>query len=91
MGMLFAFAAGYVVGARAGRERLEEVAESIRAVRDSEEFAALVSATRSYVSHVLEEASELVAPEAERPLNATDLLGRLRGARSAIDGRLGRE
>ncbi|HWC38339.1 MAG TPA: hypothetical protein VG476_07410 [Acidimicrobiales bacterium] len=87
--MLLAFAAGYIVGARAGREGLSEVAESIRAIRDSEEFAALVSATRSYVGHVLEEVSAMVAPDAERPLGAADLLDRLRDARSAVDSRLG--
>ena len=85
MGMLFAFAVGYILGARAGREGLDELAESMRALRESEEFAALVSAARSYVSHALHEAGAYVAPDSDRPLNATELLSRLRGSPSPTD------
>ena len=85
MGMLIAFGVGYILGARAGKDGLEEVADSVRAVRNSEEFAALVSAARSYLSHALQEASALVAPEAQRPVSAADLLDRLRGSPSAAD------
>ena len=78
MGILVAFAVGYAFGARAGTEGLEEVVASIRVLRDSEEFEALVSAVRSYLSHALQELGESLAPETQRPQTVTDLLGRLR-------------
>ena len=85
MGALLAFTVGYVVGARAGTEGLEEVMASIRTLRDSEEFEALVSAMRSYLSHTLQELGGLVAPESQRPHTVTDLLSRLRSPVSEVD------
>ena len=42
MGILLAFAAGYVLGARAGSEDFDDVVEALQAIRQSEEFHDLV-------------------------------------------------
>jgi hypothetical protein len=85
VGILVAFAVGYALGARAGTEGLEEVTASIRVLRESEEFEALVSALRSYLSHALQELGESLAPESQRPQTVTDLLGRLRSPVSGMN------
>ena len=53
MGFLLVFAAGYVMGARAGGESLDEVVDAMHAIRESEEFHDLVSALRSHAAHSL--------------------------------------
>lgn len=50
MGTLFGFIVGYVVGAKGGSERFDEVLQAFRAVRDSEEFRALLQALRLHAS-----------------------------------------
>jgi hypothetical protein len=85
VGILVAFAVGYAFGAKAGTEGLEEVMASIRVVRESEEFEALLSAVRSYLSHALQELGKSLAPETQRPQTVNDLLGRLRTPASGVD------
>ena len=53
MGLLLVFAAGYVMGARAGGESLDEVIDAAQAIRESEEFHDLVSALRSHAADSL--------------------------------------
>jgi len=53
MGFLLVFAAGYVMGARAGGETLDEVVDAVHAIRESEEFHDLVTALRSHAAHSL--------------------------------------
>ena len=38
MGILLAFAAGYVLGARGGSEDFDDVVQAVQAIRQSEEF-----------------------------------------------------
>ena len=38
MGILIAFAAGYVFGARAGSQDFDDVVQALQAIRESEEF-----------------------------------------------------
>ena len=78
MGVLLAFAVGYVVGARAGSERYQEVADAVTAVRDSSEFQALVAALRSHAGFVLTELGQRLSPGAEDPLTVQDVLARVR-------------
>jgi len=42
MGTLFGFVVGYIVGARAGSVGFDELVDSVRAIRDSEEFSAFM-------------------------------------------------
>jgi hypothetical protein len=78
--MLLVFAAGYVMGSRAGGESLDDVVEAVHAIRRSEEFRELMSALRTHAAHSLRELATLVekghgSAEAATP---TDLLERVR-------------
>jgi hypothetical protein len=53
MGFLLVFAAGYVMGARAGEESLDEVIDAVHAIRESDEFHDLVSALRTHAADSL--------------------------------------
>ena len=53
MGLLLVFAAGYVMGARAGEESLDEVIDAVHAIRKSDEFRDLVSALRTHAADSL--------------------------------------
>jgi hypothetical protein len=65
MGTLFGFAVGYIIGARSGRDGFEEVVRSIRAIRESEEFAGFVDAMKSHGRHLMREMTNRVAGEPE--------------------------
>jgi hypothetical protein len=60
MGILFAFAVGYVVGARAGSDDFDEIVEALQAIRRSEEFSDLVRALRSHAAHTLRAVAALL-------------------------------
>jgi hypothetical protein len=53
MGLLLVFAAGYVMGARAGAESLDDVVDAVHAIRQSEEFDDLLKALRKHAAHSL--------------------------------------
>ena len=76
MGLILAFAVGYVVGARAGSAGLEEISESLSAVRESPEIKGVISAMRSHGSSTLRDLAERV-DEGDNLLSARQLLDRL--------------
>jgi hypothetical protein len=53
MGFLLVFAAGYVMGARAGGESLDDVIDALQAIRESDEFHDLVAAMRAHAADSL--------------------------------------
>jgi hypothetical protein len=53
MGLLLVFAAGYVMGARAGGESLDDVIDAVHAIRESDEFHDLVAALRTHAADSL--------------------------------------
>lgn len=77
MGVLLAFAVGYTVGARAGAEGFAEIVSSVKAIRESEEFSALLDAVRSHAGYALKELSDLLN-DRDRQLDTGDLLERVR-------------
>lgn len=79
MGVLLAFAVGYVVGARAGAQDFDDVVRAVQELRDSEEFRSLGGVLRSHLSHALRSSTELLE-RAEMPESglATDLVERVR-------------
>ena len=77
MGVLLAFAVGYIVGSRAGQAGLEEIKSSIQSIRESEEFAAMVAALRSHAGHALRDAADLVGAESQS-IRIDDLVDRVR-------------
>ncbi len=66
MGLVLAFIAGYVIGARDGSEALDEVIDAAKAVAASQEFEDLVRALRSHAGHVLQEVGRRVDPSSGR-------------------------
>lgn len=78
MGIVLAFAVGYVVGARSGTRGYDEVVSSLKAVRDSEEFQAFLAAMRSHVSFTLQDLSVRIG-DGDQPLTMQDVLDRVRG------------
>jgi hypothetical protein len=53
MGLLLVFAAGYVMGAKAGSESVDDVVDAVQAIRESDEFHDLVKALRTHAAHSL--------------------------------------
>jgi uncharacterized protein YerC len=53
MGLVLVFAAGYMMGSRAGGESLDEVIDAMHAIRESEEFNDFVRALRTHAAHSL--------------------------------------
>lgn len=60
MGYFIAMIIGYVIGARAGSKDLDQLAQSVQALRESEEFGDVVAAARSHVGHTLRELAGVV-------------------------------
>jgi uncharacterized protein YaaR (DUF327 family) len=60
MGILIAFAAGYVFGARAGSQDFDDVVQALQAIRESEEFHDLLSSLRSHAAHSLRELASML-------------------------------
>jgi hypothetical protein len=78
MGVVLAFVVGYLVGARAGQQGFDDLATSARAVRESEEFRALLGAARSHLSSTFGELSRLVSEEGRPSASVEGVLGRVR-------------
>lgn len=78
MGIFVAFAVGYVLGARTGSRDLDQLREAIAALRESDEFADLVSAARSHASHTLHEIANMVERGDTPDIDTDDLVGRVR-------------
>lgn len=83
MGIILAFAAGYFLGARAGREELDDVLEALQAIRRSDEFNDLLRALRSHAASALREVASLldragVDAEDLSSMSAQDLVDRVK-------------
>jgi hypothetical protein len=55
MGVLLAFAAGYVVAARGANRDFNDLSRAARAVLESDEMADFVKAARTHLGHTLRE------------------------------------
>ncbi|MEY2401560.1 MAG: hypothetical protein QOJ08_1671 [Ilumatobacteraceae bacterium] len=81
MGLVLFFAAGYVVGARAGSESFDEVIDAVHAIRQSEEFHDFLKALRTHAAHSLRELATTLEKDREPSLDSlssNDLLDRVR-------------
>jgi len=81
MGLLLVFAAGYVMGARAGAESLDEVIDAVQAIRESDEFHDLVAALRTHAAGSLRGLATMLEKgrdEAAERTTPSDLLDRVR-------------
>ena len=81
MGLLLVFAAGYVMGARAGGESLDDVIDAVHAIRESDEFHDLVSALRTHAADSLRGLATMMENGREAPgarSTPSDLLDRVK-------------
>ena len=81
MGLLLVFAAGYVMGSRAGGESLDELVDAVHAIRESDEFHDFVKALRTHTAHSLHGLATMVESGRERvdgQSTPSDLLERVR-------------
>jgi hypothetical protein len=60
LGLIVGFAAGYYLGAMAGRERYEQLNKMLRKVKRSEAFETAVDKTKAVVDLGVERAKDLV-------------------------------
>ena len=73
MGILAAFFAGWVVGARTGERGYHDVVEAFRRLRESEEVRDLGQAVRSHLGYTLEDLARRLRGEGE-PVNVSDVV-----------------
>lgn len=81
MGLMLVFAAGYVMGSRAGSDSLDDVVDAVHAIRKSEEFHDFVSALRTHAAHSLRGLATMLDQGSETSSKAgtsNDLLERVR-------------
>lgn len=79
MGVLLAWAMGYVVGARSGVHDFDDVRRALKELRDSDEARDLWSVIRGHIAHALKSAAALME-QAEPPSveMANDLVERVK-------------
>jgi hypothetical protein len=81
MGLVLVFAAGYVMGSRAGGESLDEVIDAVHAIRESDEFHDFVKALRTHAAHSLRGLATMLEKDREASVvrgTPNDLLERVR-------------
>lgn len=81
MRVFVALAAGYVIGARAGSKDLDDLTRALKALRDSDELADVVTALRSHLGQTLRELAAAVDGQPRGQLDAAeagDLVDRVR-------------
>jgi hypothetical protein len=76
--LLAALAIGYVAGAKTGGKNLDELNRSLKALRQTDEFAEVISAARGQVAAALRTTASLVEGQPARPGATGDLVARVR-------------
>ncbi len=85
MDSVLIFVVGYTLGAKAGTKGFEEVVASIKAIRESEEFKAMLGAVRTHLGYALREVAELVSKPDK--IEMGDVLERARKLAGQVDPR----
>jgi hypothetical protein len=78
MKVLLALVAGYAIGASAGSRDYDQLVQSVRAIRDSEEFDDFVAALRAHAGQTLRELANLVDRMSPAVPEPDDLVARVR-------------
>jgi hypothetical protein len=78
MGVILALGIGYAIGARAGSKDLDTVVQSLKAVRESDEFKELMVAVRSHLGGTLRELANVVDGRTAESSTTEDLVERVR-------------
>lgn len=77
MGLVLAFAVGWLVGDRAGRAGLDELVVSAKEIAGSDELRGLFSALRSHASHLCKEVGARLTDD-DDPLTLDEVIDRVR-------------
>jgi len=72
MGVLLAWAVGYVVGAQAGAKGFDDVVRALKEVHDSEEAHGLWLVVRSHLAHALRSTAEMLEATPVSPVAASN-------------------
>jgi len=86
MGIMLAFAVGWVMGSRGGRRGFEDVVDALQAVGESDEFHGLLDATKSHVGFALKEIASQLTGESEELPGVDDVLTRVRSMMGRAGG-----
>jgi uncharacterized protein involved in exopolysaccharide biosynthesis len=78
MKVLLALVTGYFVGANAGSRDYDQLVESVRAIRDSEEFHDFITALRAHASQTLRELADMLERTGPESMTPTDLVERVK-------------
>jgi hypothetical protein len=78
MKVLLALVAGYAIGASSGSRDFDQLVQSVRAIRDSEEFDDFVAALRAHAGQTLRELANLVDRVGPAVPESDDLVARVR-------------
>jgi hypothetical protein len=78
MKVFVALVAGYFVGASAGSRDYDQLLDSVRAIRESEEFRDFLAALRSHASATLRELADMLERTGAEGLQSTDLVDRVK-------------
>jgi hypothetical protein len=79
MGVLLAFVVGWAMGSRGGEQGYDDVVAAFHDVRDSDEFAVLVTTVRTHGGHVLHQAADWLQSAEARVPQSNDFIERVRG------------
>jgi hypothetical protein len=77
MGILLAWAVGYVVGAKGGTRNFDDVVQAVKELRESDEVGELLTVLRSHLAHVLRSTADMLE-EVPGSQPAGDLVDRVR-------------
>ncbi len=81
MGIILAFAAGYVFGTKTGTDNFAELVRTARAIRETEEFRDFVDAVRDHVAGTMRGVADMVDNNVDVASNGAatgDLVDRVR-------------
>jgi hypothetical protein len=76
--MFIALFVGYIIGARSGTKELDQLVESWQALRETDEFAAVLSAARAHLAHTLRDLADMVDGGRTPPVESADLVDQVR-------------
>jgi hypothetical protein len=60
VGTILTFAIGYFVGLHTDKKEFDDLAQAVKALRESDEFAGLVMAARSHLGHSMRALADVV-------------------------------
>lgn len=66
LGLIIGFVAGYILGARAGRERYEQISETFRRIMERDTVRRATGQTKDTIGEVLTTAAQTIRDRVDR-------------------------